>query len=207
VIQGLNSSDCPRIRRMKINTLSSIPNMLSTMRLLLIPVIWAAALLDRPFYVGAGLAAAGVTDVLDGYFARRLGLVSAYGSRLDSIADTLVVVSVVGWVLLLRPEIFPRHRLLVSLWVVAEAASILVGWIKFRRIANLHLYLTKAAGAVGYAFIVYAFIIGYSDTFFYVAMALLIAASLECFLIQLLSGSVDEQMKSIFHAYRTGRIF
>ena len=177
------------------------------MRLLLIPVIWAAALLDRPFYVGAGLIAAGLTDVLDGYIARRRGLVTAYGSRLDSIADTLVVISVVGWVLLLRPEIFTRHELIVSVWIAAEASAILVGWIKFRRIANLHLYLTKAAGVAGYVFIVYSFMIGYSEAFFYVAMALLIAASLECLLVQLLSRSMDEHMKSIFHAYIQGRLF
>ena len=192
---------------MKILPSNSTPNILSTIRLLLIPVIWAAALLDRPFYVGAGLIAAGLTDALDGYIARRRGLVTAYGSRLDSIADTLVVISVVGWVLLLRPEIFTRHELIVSVWIAAEASAILIGWIKFRRIANLHLYLTKAAGVVGYVFIVYSFMVGYSEAFFYVAISLLIAASLECLLVQLLSRNVDEHTKSILHAYIRGRLF
>lgn len=62
---------------MKIITINSIPNILSAARLFLIPIIWAAALLNRPIYVGAVLIAAGLTDVLDGYIARRRGLVSA----------------------------------------------------------------------------------------------------------------------------------
>lgn len=118
-----------------------------------------------------------------------------------------MVISAVVWVLMLKPEIFTRHKLLVSVWIATEALAMLVGWIKFRRVANLHLYLNQAASVAGYVFVVYAFMIGYSEAFFYVTIVLLIMSSLECLLIQLLSRSVDEHMKSIIHAYWLGRLF
>ncbi len=192
---------------MKTISHQSIPNVLSVLRLLLVPVIWALALLNQPFYVGAALIAAGLTDALDGFIARKWSLVTAYGSRLDSIADTLIEISIVASVLLLKPEIFTGHKLLLSAWIVVEALSFAVGWIKFRRIANLHLYLTKASGLAGYIFVIYTFMIGYNEAFFYAALILLLISSLECLLLQLLCARVDEHMKSIFHAYGEGRLF
>lgn len=184
----------------------NIPNTLSIIRLLLVPVLWVMAFMDMPRYVGAGLLLAGLSDALDGFIARRWGTVSAYGSKLDSIADVSVIISAAFWVALLMPEIILEHKLLVTFWVLLEASAIAVGWIKFRRIANLHLYSAKAAGVIAYSFVIVAFIFGYNETLFYAALALLIAASAEALTLELLCSSVDEHMKSIIHAYREGRL-
>lgn len=184
----------------------NIPNTLSIIRLLLVPVLWVLALLDMPRYVGAGLLLAGLSDALDGFIARRWRTASAYGSRLDSIADVSVIVSTVFWIALLMPGIILDHKMLVTVWVLLEASAILVGWIKFRRIANLHLYSSKAAGVIAYAFVIVAFIFGYNEVLFYIALAALMVASAEALTLELLCSRVDEHMKSIIHAYREGRL-
>src|SRR2546422_5319511 len=74
-------------------------------RLLLVPFIWLLALQGQGRLVGFGLIGAGLTDVLDGYLARRLGQVSTRGARLDAIADVVLLVSAAAWLQLLRPEI------------------------------------------------------------------------------------------------------
>ncbi|MEW6144055.1 MAG: CDP-alcohol phosphatidyltransferase family protein [Thermodesulfobacteriota bacterium] len=192
---------------MKYASFKSVPDLLSFARLLLVPVIWALAALGLPVWTGVVLLAAGLTDVLDGIIARRWGVVTAYGSRLDSIADTLMEISAAGAVILLRPDIVASHWLILSVWVAVEASSILLGWIKFRRIGDLHLYLSKAAGIVAYGFVIYTLVIAYNEAFFYAAVPTLILASLECLLLQLFARSVDEHMRSIYHAYRAGRLF
>lgn len=184
----------------------NIPNTLSIIRLLLVPVLWVLALLDMPRCVGVGLLLAGLSDALDGFIARRWRTASAYGSRLDSIADVSVIVSTVFWIALLMPGIILDHKMLVTVWVLLEASAILVGWIKFRRIANLHLYSSKAAGAIAYAFVIVAFIFGYNEVLFYIALAALMVASAEALTLELLCSRVDEHMKSIIHAYREGRL-
>lgn len=81
------------------NRLWTLPNVLSLSRIPLGGVFWAAlglgaAHIVLPFGV---LAAAAVTDVLDGYFARRSGAdPSGTGSWLDPICDKLFVASVLA---------------------------------------------------------------------------------------------------------------
>ena len=78
--------------------MSNLPNLLTLGRIAVIPVIVAT------FYVGgegarwlacALFVAASLTDLLDGYLARRMGAVSAVGRFLDPIADKLLVAAVV----------------------------------------------------------------------------------------------------------------
>ncbi len=184
----------------------SLPNLLSIIRLLLVPVLWVFAVLKMPVYVGVGLVIAGLTDALDGIIARKFGLVTEYGSKLDSIADVSVIVSAVFWILLLTPGIFLDHAVLLSVWIAIEASGIVVGWIKFRRIANLHLYSAKAGGVAGYVFVTIAFIFGYNEPLFYIAYITLLISSVEALALLLLCSGVDEHMKSIVHVYRKGRL-
>lgn len=72
----------------------NLPNTLTWLRIAAIPLI--VLLFYVPYHwsdPAAGLlfAAAGVTDSLDGYFARRLGQTSRLGAFLDPVADKLVV--------------------------------------------------------------------------------------------------------------------
>src|SRR5438128_10203199 len=78
---------------------------LSFLRLLLVPLIWLVALQGQSRLVGVGLIAAGVTDAMDGYLARRLGQVSTSGARLDAIADIVLLVAAAAWLQLLHPDV------------------------------------------------------------------------------------------------------
>jgi len=72
----------------------NLPNTLTWLRIAAIPLI--ILLFYMPYHwsdpaAGLVFAAAGVTDSLDGYFARRLGQTSRLGAFLDPVADKLVV--------------------------------------------------------------------------------------------------------------------
>lgn len=75
---------------------ASLPNLVTLARIAAIPVlVW---LLRKPdqilaFYAFGVFLVASLTDVLDGYLARRYGLVSPLGKLLDPLADKLLVVS------------------------------------------------------------------------------------------------------------------
>lgn len=69
----------------------SLPNILSALRLALVPLIGWCILTERFTEAGLLFAAAAVTDGLDGYLARRLGAESALGAALDPIADKLLI--------------------------------------------------------------------------------------------------------------------
>ena len=69
----------------------TIPNAVSLVRLLLIPVFVWLVLIEQTAWAGALLGFIGATDWIDGYLARRLDQVSEVGKMLDPIADRLAV--------------------------------------------------------------------------------------------------------------------
>jgi phosphatidylglycerophosphate synthase len=86
----------------------NLPNTLTWLRIFAIPLV--VVLFYLPYQwadPAAGLlfAIAGITDSLDGYFARRMGLTSRLGAFLDPVADKLIVA--VALVLLVSKEMLP----------------------------------------------------------------------------------------------------
>ncbi len=75
----------------------NLPNKLSLIRIILIPLVMVSYLVDAIPYgkiIAIGLfVIAAVTDFLDGYIARKYNLVTDLGKFLDPIADKLLVIT------------------------------------------------------------------------------------------------------------------
>ena len=71
----------------------TLPNALSALRLLGVPLFVWAILTHRDGLALIILTLSGITDYLDGKIARKFGLVSRVGQLLDPIADRLYIVS------------------------------------------------------------------------------------------------------------------
>jgi CDP-diacylglycerol---glycerol-3-phosphate 3-phosphatidyltransferase len=72
----------------------NLPNTLTVIRILLVPVVVVALLDETPNgdAIAAGVfALAALTDTLDGYIARSRGAVTTFGKLMDPIADKLLV--------------------------------------------------------------------------------------------------------------------
>ena len=87
----------------------TLPNILTFIRIAAIPLV--VVLFYAPFsWAGeaAGLlfAAAGITDSLDGYLARRLGQTSRLGAFLDPVADKLIVATALVLIVSHDPRVF-----------------------------------------------------------------------------------------------------
>ena len=101
----------PRRRTLAEDALN-LPNLLTLARVAAIPfLIW---LLDTPtpvsnFWACIVFTAAAITDMLDGYLARKLGVVSVLGKFLDPLADKLIVMAALVWMV-------PMGR--IPAWVV-----------------------------------------------------------------------------------------
>jgi CDP-diacylglycerol---glycerol-3-phosphate 3-phosphatidyltransferase len=97
----------------------NLPNTLTWLRILMIPGV--VILYYLPFWwahpaAGVGFALAGITDTLDGYFARKLGLTSRLGAFLDPVADKLIVAAAL--VLIVSGD---------SRWFVVIMAIVIIG--------------------------------------------------------------------------------
>ena len=143
-------------------------------------------------------ALTGLTDVLDGWIARKTKTADHFGARLDSIADMLFYA-----VMLFR--IFPMlwNTLPGDIWyaaaviTVVRIAAYLLAAVKFRQFASMHTYLNKLTGVM--VFIV-PFLLTTEYTVVYCrgVCAVAAAAALEELIIHLLSRNYNADTKSIF---------
>lgn len=107
----------------------TIPNAISVVRLLLIPVfVWLVAI-DQVGWAGVLLAVIGATDWIDGYLARKLDQVSEIGKFLDPLADRIAVAVAViaGLIASVLPAWFGWGIILREVLIVA---GLFYGWTK-----------------------------------------------------------------------------
>lgn len=123
----------------------SIPNLLTWLRIALIPLIVLAFYHPHPQsgpIAALIFALAGITDWLDGYLARRLGQTSRFGAFLDPVADKLMVatalvllVDQVGGVLLtLAAAVIIGREITISAlreWMaqIGQSGVVAVSWV------------------------------------------------------------------------------
>jgi CDP-diacylglycerol---glycerol-3-phosphate 3-phosphatidyltransferase len=103
----------------------NLPNILTWLRIIAVPLVMVLFYLPHRWadvFAGLLFAAASVTDSLDGYLARRMGLTSRLGAFLDPVADKLIVA--VALVLLVS-KVHPEHQ--HHHWVLVLAACVIIG--------------------------------------------------------------------------------
>lgn len=70
-----------------------IPNILTVFRILLVPVFLYFFLIGDFHFAAAAFIAAGITDGIDGFIARRFNVRTELGAQLDPFADKFLLVS------------------------------------------------------------------------------------------------------------------
>lgn len=139
----------------------------------------------------------GLSDVLDGYLARKTNAASRFGQVLDSISDLLFI----AVVLLMMLSAVPVPTWAIK-WIVLIAAtrllSIVIGLIRYRRLAFLHTYANKAAGFALFFFpFLYRGLEGIAALFIVCFLGSI--SAIEEMLINLTSKELNRDIKSIFH--------
>ena len=71
----------------------NLPNQLTLLRILLIPVCLLLWALELPVWAAAMFALAAATDFFDGYIARKQHIVTVFGKFADPVADKILVLT------------------------------------------------------------------------------------------------------------------
>ncbi|MBR3294099.1 MAG: CDP-alcohol phosphatidyltransferase family protein [Oscillospiraceae bacterium] len=128
----------------------TIPNLLSLLRLCLIPVfVWAYLIRQDHWLTVILLGASGLTDIVDGLIARRFHMVSDLGKVLDPLADKLTQASM----LVCLTSRFPLMLIPFGMMVVKELFCIVTGLAAIHRTGEVHSsgWHGKAATVLLYA--------------------------------------------------------
>lgn len=113
----------------------TIPNVLSMLRLCMIPLfVWLYCVKGNNVMTAAVLVVSGATDVVDGFIARRFGMVSDLGKILDPIADKLTQAAM----LLCLVARFPLMMAPFILMAVKETFTAVTGLLVIRRTKQVY---------------------------------------------------------------------
>lgn len=108
----------------------TIPNLLSLIRLLLIPVIlWLYIGLENHRWTIAVIILSGLTDVVDGFIAREFDMISDFGKILDPVADKLTQ----GALILCLAVTHEWMKWLIIVFLVKECAMLIMGYLVIRK--------------------------------------------------------------------------
>jgi len=128
----------------------NIPNCITFLRIAATAALLFISPFSKEFY--AIYALAGLSDVLDGWLARRLKLSSSFGAKLDSAADLTFYTVMFIQICPVLWAVLPRVIWLgVALVVFLRLCSYAVAAIKFHRFASLHTLMNKLTGATVFA--------------------------------------------------------
>lgn len=107
---------------------SSLPNLITVGRLLLVPAIVAAIADGRWVLAFLAFVLAGVSDGVDGFLAKRFALETRLGAYLDPVADKALLMSI--YVALAVAAVVPRSlAILVVSRDVMIVGAVLIGWV------------------------------------------------------------------------------
>ena len=164
-------------RLFKKNQILTIPNLLSLIRLLMIPVIiWLYC--DQGNYRGAAalIVLSGLTDIADGIIARKFHLVSDLGKILDPIADKLTQAALIFCLI-------AKYDWMLWLFIFFAVKEITMGIsglivIKKKDVVNSAQWFGKLSTMVLYAVMILLFLFPDISTVWANTMILLCAAVL-----------------------------
>ncbi|MHC1684199.1 MAG: CDP-alcohol phosphatidyltransferase family protein [Clostridiaceae bacterium] len=172
-----------------------IANYISFSRIVLSLTMFFLKPLSIEFFIVYFLC--GLSDVFDGYIARKTNTESKLGAKIDSFADLLMLV-ILGIVL------FPIINLSFSIivWIAFIAfirvGSILVVFLKYKTFAIPHTYGNKLTGFVLIVFLPVSLALTRSIIVIYVICLIATISAIEELFINLSSKKLEVNKKSIF---------
>lgn len=112
------------------NKILTIPNLLSLLRLCMIPIIvWLYSSKKEQLWALLVLLLSGATDIIDGIIARRFNMISDFGKALDPVADKLTQIAM----LFCLVSCFPYMTVPLVLLVVKEIIAAILNMIAIKK--------------------------------------------------------------------------
>ncbi|MEY8001043.1 CDP-alcohol phosphatidyltransferase family protein [Clostridium sp. Mt-5] len=171
-----------------------IPNCISFSRIIFSLILIFVNPLSITFYVIYIIC--GLSDIMDGFIARKTKTMSSLGAKLDSIADMIMT----GVLLFVFYSILnPTAEIII--WVISigiiRLSSMIVAIKKYKTFASIHTYGNKITGIVLFIFpIMLSYI--YIAMLMYIICIVATISAIEELIIQLTSSELQVNRQSIF---------
>ncbi|MBM7871657.1 CDP-diacylglycerol--glycerol-3-phosphate 3-phosphatidyltransferase [Clostridium pascui] len=170
-----------------------VPNCISVSRMIFSLSMIFVKPLSLAFY--AIYIICGLSDIMDGFIARKTGTSSKLGEKLDTMADMIM-----AGVLLVMFYPIINLKIEIIIWIILigiiRLVSMIIVFKKYKTFAMLHSYSNKITGIVLYIFpIVIPHI--HTTVIMYISCVVASISAIEELIIQLTSSELQVNIKSI----------
>lgn len=174
--------------------MKNIPNLITILRIVFSVILLLAIPLTSLFYMIYILC--GLSDVVDGYIARKTNTTSKLGATLDSIADAIFIAIVLG---IFIPMIELPDEILIWILTIAciRMISLLIGYYRYHTIAFIHTYGNKLTGLVLFCFPMLLNVVGVTTMAYFICCFASLSA-VEELVINITSKELVRDAKSLF---------
>ena len=161
----------------------SLPNLLSYLRLILLPFFAVLYCNEMDVWAAVVILLSAATDVADGIIARKFNLMTEWGKFLDPLADKLTQ-AVVSACLLLR---YPVMLVLFLIIMVKESFQGIGGLLLYRKVKSMRSseWFGKLSTAFFYAVMAYLIIFSPEQSFWFSTLPILASSGLMLFALVL----------------------
>lgn len=174
-----------------------IPNILSVLRIIC-SVLLILFINDRIGFVFLYFVI-GLTDILDGFIARKFKLESEFGARLDSFADFIFYIMLVFiFTKLYSSIILVNYKVALVGIVFIRLLNLLLTKLKYKKFVFVHTIVNKISGVLLY-FLPVIILFKQSDIIIWITLIFAFIAAIEELLITIKYSEVKLNRKSIFY--------
>jgi CDP-diacylglycerol--glycerol-3-phosphate 3-phosphatidyltransferase len=173
----------------------TFPNILSFSRIMLSPIIFIVK--ENKTLLFSVLLLIGLTDILDGYIARKNKIRTIIGSWLDSLADFIFYILLVVYLILFEINVVNKMKYYVLIIITLKLFTIIICFTKHREIGFLHTLGNKITGLI--IFIGFCIFILLKDTIVInIGIIISIISSLEESMITIVEKKYESDIKGIW---------
>ncbi|MCL2764666.1 MAG: CDP-alcohol phosphatidyltransferase family protein [Treponema sp.] len=176
------------------NNIINIPNLLSLLRFILsfsLLFIW-----DIKYLLFSIILLCGLTDIIDGFIAKKLNQKTVIGAWLDSIADFTFYIILTLCALFYESDILMELKYYVIIITSIKIISIIICLIKYRKFGFLHTLGNKITGII--LFINICVFILFNKNIIFIGLCISIIFSIEELIINIIGKKYNENVKGIF---------
>lgn len=175
----------------------NIPNALSLIRLLGVPLLFILVYFESPLWFIGWFIFLGLTDYFDGLLARRWNQTTDFGSMLDALADVAYYISAAWFLIYLFPEYLTPNIPYVIFCIVIFGFSMLISQMKIGKILFLHTHLSRTSGVLVFFGVLASFFMDTTLVIRFIVFTYTVAF-IEVSIILWIYGEVSTDTRTIF---------
>ncbi|NUM32529.1 MAG: CDP-alcohol phosphatidyltransferase family protein [Bacteroidetes bacterium] len=184
----------------------NVPNILSLYRLCSFPILLIVIFSHHQTLFVWLFAINLITDILDGFIARKFNMQTEIGAMLDSYADLGSVILAVIAIYIFKWNEFSDNLTPFIIYMIFYFFSVFYAFLKFREIPAFHLYSFKFMGYLQGTFLFVLFVFGFYKLFYSIVMYAGVLACIEEIVLIYLLPKPIHNIKSIYWFLKSKQI-